>query len=118
MLPESVLFASVTRVERFAAGDTLSDAPASREVIDIPADLTVFDKEEGGSRIDRFLEHAKLLGADIGYIAQNRKAWWSVRVPVNASTDSGNLHGPPRPGFRPKPGCRKAHQHRPRPLSA
>jgi hypothetical protein len=78
MLPESVLFASVTRAkELFAAGDTLSDASALREVIDIPADLTVFDKEERKS-IDRFLEHAKLLGADIGYIAQNRKAWWSV----------------------------------------
>jgi hypothetical protein len=28
--------------------------------------------------VDRFLEQAKLLGADSGYIAKNRKAWWSV----------------------------------------
>ena len=78
MLPESVLFASVTRAkELFAAGDSLSDSSMLRDVIDIPADLSVLGKE-ARKVVDRFLEQAKLLGADSGYIAKNRKAWWSV----------------------------------------
>jgi methylase of polypeptide subunit release factors len=77
-LPESVLFASVTRAkELFAAGDTLADASKLKDVIDIPADLSIFDTEDRNI-IDRFLENAKFLGADSGYVAKNRKAWWSV----------------------------------------
>jgi len=78
ILPESVLFASVTRAkELFAAGDTLTDASTLRDVIDIPADLSML-ATEARKVVDRFLEHAKLLGADSGYIAKNRRAWWSV----------------------------------------
>jgi adenine-specific DNA-methyltransferase len=78
MLPESVLFASITRAkELFAAGDTLSDATFLRDVIDIPADLSVFERRER-QLVEEFLKRAKLLGADSGYIAQNRKPWWSV----------------------------------------
>jgi hypothetical protein len=78
MLPESVLFASVTRAkELFAAGETLADASKLRDVIDIPADLSVFDGEER-KVVDRFLKQAKTLGVDSGYVAKNRKAWWSV----------------------------------------
>lgn len=78
MLPESVLFASVTRAkELFAAGEALADASRLRDVIDIPPDLSVFDKEERKA-VDRFLRYAKSLGVDSGYIAKNRRAWWSV----------------------------------------
>ena len=78
MLPESVLFPSITRAkELFAAGDTLSDSSRLREVIDIPADLSVFDERQR-KIVDCFLERAKLLGADSGYVAKSRKAWWSV----------------------------------------
>ena len=78
ILPKAVLFASVTRAkELFAAGDTLSDASLLRDVIDIPADLSIFDKRDR-EIVEGFLGRAKLLGADIGYIAQNRKPWWSV----------------------------------------
>jgi hypothetical protein len=77
-LPASVLFASVTRAkELFAAGDTLADASTLRDVIDIPTDLSMLDREERKA-IDSFLKYAKLMGADATYIAQNRKAWWSV----------------------------------------
>ena len=78
MLPESVLFASITRAkELFAAGDRLADASRLRDVIDIPSDLSVFDGEDREA-IDQFLGNARSLGADNGYIARNRKAWWSV----------------------------------------
>jgi hypothetical protein len=39
--------------------------------------LDVFAPEDR-RRIDRFLKKAKSLGADQGFIANHRKAWWSV----------------------------------------
>lgn len=77
-LPESVLFRSVTRAkELFAADGTLSDASQLRQVIDIPADLDVFDTADK-VHIESFLRIAKGLGADTGFIAEHRRAWWSV----------------------------------------
>jgi len=77
-LPESVLFATVTRArELFAAGRALTDAAPLRRVIDLPVDLDVFAAPER-KIVDAFLKKAKALGVDRGYIAQNRKAWWSV----------------------------------------
>lgn len=77
-LPDSVLFPSVTKArDLFRAGDKLADAGALRRVIDLPVDLDVFD---GGDRkrVDRFIKRAKAMGAHSGYVAQNRRAWWSV----------------------------------------
>jgi hypothetical protein len=77
-LPDSVLFPSVTKArELFAARDFLFDASALRRVIDFPVDLDVFDTAER-RRIERFLRFARTLGTDKGFIARNRKAWWSV----------------------------------------
>lgn len=77
-LPETVLFASVTRAkELFHAGKLLGDASFLKRVIDLPVDLGVFDQADR-KLIDRFLQKARKLGADQGYIAANRKAWWSV----------------------------------------
>jgi hypothetical protein len=68
----------VTRAkELFAAGDALCDVSQLRDVIDIPPDLSAFEKSDR-RRIDDFLRRAKALGADQGYVARNRKAWWSV----------------------------------------
>jgi len=78
MLPQSVLFPTVTRAkELFAAGCVLEDISHLRDVIDIPPDLSVFGKGDR-RRIDDFLARAKALGADQSYIAKNRKPWWSV----------------------------------------
>ncbi len=77
-LPASVLFPSVTRAkELFHAGRVLSDASSLNRVIDLPTDLDVFDKPER-KKVDQFLRRAAALGADRGYIATNRRAWWSV----------------------------------------
>lgn len=77
-LPESVLFASVTKAhELFGAGERLAVADGLRLVIDIPVDLDVFDASERG-QVDRFLRLAKKAGVQDGYVASNRKAWWSV----------------------------------------
>lgn len=77
-LPASVLLPTVTRAkELFNAGTTLSSASALRRVIDLPVDLDVFAAADR-KLIDRFLAKAKTLGGNSGYVATNRKAWWSV----------------------------------------
>ena len=77
-LPERVLFPSVAKArELFAAGKRLTSGEGLRNVIDLPWDLDVFDAEER-RQIDKFLREAQLKGVDKGYIAANRKAWWSV----------------------------------------
>jgi adenine-specific DNA-methyltransferase len=83
-LPAGVLFRTVTRAqELFATGETLTDAVGLRQVIDLPVDLDQFSPEERRA-IDRFLRIAKSLGADSGFIARHRKAWWSVGLRVPA----------------------------------
>jgi adenine-specific DNA-methyltransferase len=77
-LPASFLFATVTRArELFAAGAALRDAAALRRVIDLPGELDLLDAAERKA-VEAFLRKARALGADQGYIARNRKAWWSV----------------------------------------
>jgi adenine-specific DNA-methyltransferase len=83
-LPAGVLFRSVTKArELFQAGRALSDRSSLKDVIDIPVDLSVFDGEERKA-IDRFLKLAKAAGAADGYVAANRKAWWSVGLKAPA----------------------------------
>ena len=77
-LPESVLFPTVTKArELFQAGNSLEDASILRKVIDLPCDLDVLDAPER-KMVDRFLTKARSQGADTGYVATNRKTWWSV----------------------------------------
>lgn len=77
-LPESVLFASVTKArELFASQGVLTTPSGLKRVIDLPVDLDGFDKQERRS-IDKFLRYAKAQGVDSGFIASHRKAWWSV----------------------------------------
>jgi adenine-specific DNA-methyltransferase len=77
-LPSSVLFPSVTKaIELFKAGEVLSNTSQLRDVIDIPSDLDVFTHRDR-IKIEAFLRRARLLGADKGYVAENRKSWWSV----------------------------------------
>jgi hypothetical protein len=77
-LPEEVLFASVTRArELIATNGVLDDASTLRRVIDLPSDLGQFAPEQM-KHINTFLAYARAKGADSGFIARNRKAWWSV----------------------------------------
>lgn len=77
-LPEAVLFPSVTRArELFEAGLVLQDDSCLRSVIDLPVDLSIFDRTERRI-VDRFLVRARRQGVHTGYVARNRKAWWSV----------------------------------------
>ena len=77
-LPNRVLFPSVTKArELFGAGVALESVAGLRLVIDLPEDLDLLDAEER-KWVERFLRRAKQAGAADGYIARNRRAWWSV----------------------------------------
>lgn len=77
-LPASVLFPTITKAkELFLAGQILRDSSSLKNVIDLPVDLGVLDPEERRA-VERFLQRAKSLGADMSYTARQRKAWWAV----------------------------------------
>lgn len=83
-LPDSVLYASVTKArELFAAGPVLDTSEQLRSVIDIPADLDLFDPADR-KKINRFLKQAKLNDVHEGYVARSRKAWWAVGLKAPA----------------------------------
>lgn len=78
LLPRQVLLPSITRAhELFQAGEALTTASHLRRVIDIPEDLDVLDAV-GRRQVESFLRKAKRAGAADGYVAQNRRSWWSV----------------------------------------
>lgn len=83
-LPDRVKLPAVTRAkDLILAGAYLHSAEDLRRVIDLPAELDDFTKEER-KRISAFLSWAKTNGADQSYIAQHRKAWWSVGLKAPA----------------------------------
>lgn len=77
-LPASVLTPSVTRArELFVAETSLSSPEHLRRVIDLPQDLDALEAVDR-KRVDAFLKKAKQHGAADGYVAKNRRVWWSV----------------------------------------
>ena len=77
-LPEQFLHPTVTKArELFAANGVLIDSSHLRRVIDLPPDLAGIDRSTRDN-VDAFLGYARARGADTGYIARNRKSWWSV----------------------------------------
>lgn len=77
-IPERFLFPSVTRAkELFNCGDRLNTTRGLRRVINLPIDLDEMDLLEL-TPVERFLKAAKASGAADGYVARNRRAWWTV----------------------------------------
>ena len=77
-IPDRYLFPSVTRArELIDAGERLESPAALRRVIDLPADLDELDAA-ARAEVDAFLDSARTAGVDGGYVARNRRAWWSV----------------------------------------
>lgn len=77
-LPKKCLFPAVTKArELLRAGDALADASALRRVIDLPVDLDSLTAKQRKA-VHAFLSWARYMGADESYVAQNRRAWWSV----------------------------------------
>jgi len=80
-LPPQVLFPAITKARELLAGEELRDPSRLRRVIDLPRDLDGLAAREA---VDRFLAWAREQGADRGYIARHRKAWWSVELKAPA----------------------------------
>lgn len=77
-LPEKVLFPSITRArELFDAGAELSTAAHLKRVIDLPTDLGELNADER-KVVEKFIQRARRANVDQGYVAQNRRKWWSV----------------------------------------
>jgi adenine-specific DNA-methyltransferase len=83
-LPSCVLYPAVTKAkELFAAGPVLADGAQLRLVVDIPPELDQLDVGDR-AKVARFIAAAKQAGADKGYIAAHRRAWWSVGLKAPA----------------------------------
>ncbi len=80
-LPAEVLRPTVTKASELFELDSavLSEDRHLRAVIDLPADLGVFD-EDDRSLVDAFLQAARSAGVADGYIARHRRSWWSVNL--------------------------------------
>jgi N-6 DNA Methylase len=77
-LPARFLLPAVTRArELIAAGPVLKSARDLRRVINLPMDLSTLPTAERRV-VERFLKWAREQGADEGYVARQRKAWWAV----------------------------------------
>jgi len=97
-LPDSVLFPTITRArEVLDAGGLLADPAKLRRVIDLPADLDELDADTRKAVI-RFLKVARSMGANQGYVASHRRAWWSVGLRAAAPIISTYMARRP-PGF-------------------
>lgn len=77
-LPERVKVPAVTKAkDLIEAGARLHSAAMLRRVIDLPANLDDLESHEQKT-VREFLKWARAQGADQGYVARHRKAWWSV----------------------------------------
>ena len=77
-VPGRYLLPSVTRArELIEAGERLESTDALRRVIDLPADLGELEASERDG-VEEFLKSAQASGVADGYVARNRRAWWSV----------------------------------------
>ncbi|MDP2143127.1 MAG: N-6 DNA methylase [Gallionella sp.] len=83
-LPERLLIPTVTKAkDLIMAGERLQNADILRRIVDIPPELEEFTRGER-QRISAFLKWARGQGADKSYVAQHRKAWWSVGLKAPA----------------------------------
>ncbi|MCY3948888.1 MAG: N-6 DNA methylase [Acidimicrobiaceae bacterium] len=80
-LPAEVLRPTVTKASELFGLESavLSDDRALRAVIDLPADLDVFEGDDR-AMVDAFLCAARSAGVADGYIARHRRPWWSVKL--------------------------------------
>lgn len=78
-LPAELSVPAVTRAKELIDGKVLTRTgfESLRRVVDLPPDLDSVAPGHRGA-VDRFLERARAMGADQGYIARHRNRWHSV----------------------------------------
>lgn len=78
MLPLRLQLPTVTKArDLIDAGMQLCSQDKLRRVVDLPPDLDELNADERIA-VDVFMAWAKSQGADKGYVARHRKAWWAV----------------------------------------
>ena len=84
-LPNRFLFPCITDARDIttARGHLIDSPDTLKSVVDLPENLDGL-KLEDRAQVDRFLEWAKVQGADKTYIARHRNPWWRVRLKVAA----------------------------------
>jgi SAM-dependent methyltransferase len=106
-IPDRFLYPAVTRGRELTECEgKIASKKALRRVIDLPQNLEALTPKER-TQVEEFLEWAANNGATNGFVARNRKAWWSVglrepapilcsymarRQPVFVVNDSGVRH--------------------------
>jgi len=79
-LPKQILVPTITKArELIAAGEELGDDAPLRCVVNLPVDLDEIERRHRPA-VDMFLIWAAQQGADAGYIARHRRAWWAVQL--------------------------------------
>ena len=77
-LPKNILFPTVTKAKEIIASTVeLNDPGILRQVVDLPEDLSGFDREHLNA-ICRFLAWAERMGGCDSYVARHRRVWWSI----------------------------------------
>lgn len=77
-LPERFLLPAVTRArELLAVASVLRSADNLRRVVNLPVDFSDLTTPER-KMVETYLEWAREHDADLSYVAQHRRAWWSV----------------------------------------
>lgn len=61
-----------------APGFEIGSLAGLRRLVCLPEDLDSIDREER-EQVETFLDWARSLGADQGYVARHRRPWWSIR---------------------------------------
>ncbi|HXQ40083.1 MAG TPA: hypothetical protein VN821_02375 [Candidatus Udaeobacter sp.] len=61
------------------AGERMDDSGRLRRVVNLPADLDLLEPAERVV-VEAFLRWARSNGAESGYIARHRRAWWAVSL--------------------------------------
>lgn len=80
LIPAPFLHATVTdAAEIIHSGGALNTSAGLKHVIDLPENLDELSPT-ARTKVDKFLEIAKRLGAADSYVGQHRKPWWRVRL--------------------------------------
>jgi len=79
-LPATLLAPTITKArELLKAGERMDDSGRLRRVVNLPADLDLLEPAERVV-VEAFLRWARSNGAESGYIARHRRAWWAVSL--------------------------------------
>ena len=78
-LPAGLAVACVTRAQEIIDGSVQMPGAAKhfKRIVNLPRDLDSLS-DEWRQAAERFVEHARALGADQGYIARHRKPWYAL----------------------------------------